>query len=55
MNEAFAKHNLAACVKGGLQMLGYDVGEPLPPQAPLSSSGQHDVRAALEAAGVRVG
>lgn len=54
VNEAFAKHNLAACVKGGLHMLGYDVGDPLPPQAPLSRSGQHDVRTALEAAGVQV-
>ncbi len=35
LNEAFARYNLAACVKGGLAVRGYEVGEPLPPQAPL--------------------
>jgi dihydrodipicolinate synthase/N-acetylneuraminate lyase len=31
LNQAFAKHNLAACIKGGLVLQGYDVGEPLRP------------------------
>jgi dihydrodipicolinate synthase/N-acetylneuraminate lyase len=31
MNQMFAKHNLAACIKGGLELQGYDVGAPLPP------------------------
>ena len=35
LNQAFAKYNLAACIKGGLQLQGYPVGAPLPPQAPL--------------------
>ncbi|TXL64663.1 dihydrodipicolinate synthase family protein [Zeimonas arvi] len=51
LNEAFARHNLAACIKGGLVMQGYPVGQPLPPQAPLSPQGQAEVRAALEAVG----
>ena len=51
LNQAFAKHNLAACIKGGLVMQGYEVGEPLPPQAPLSEQGQREVRAALEMVG----
>ncbi|MFA7665258.1 MAG: dihydrodipicolinate synthase family protein [Burkholderiaceae bacterium] len=51
LNEAFARHNLAACIKGGLVMQGYPVGEPLPPQAPLSVQGQAEVRAVLEALG----
>src|SRR5690606_35294391 len=51
LNQAFARHNLAACIKGGLVMQGYEVGEPLPPQAPLSPAGQAEVRAALEAVG----
>lgn len=51
LNEAFARHNLAACIKGALTMQGYDVGDPLPPQAPLSPAGQQEVRAALEAIG----
>lgn len=51
LNEAFAKHNLAACIKGGLELQGYAVGAPLPPQAPLSAEGVEDVRRALAAVG----
>jgi 4-hydroxy-tetrahydrodipicolinate synthase len=35
INEAFARFNLAACIKAGLQLQGYDVGEPVPPQPAL--------------------
>src|SRR4249919_813412 len=35
INEAFARFNLAACIKVGLQFQGYDVGEPVPPQPAL--------------------
>lgn len=51
LNQAFAKYNLAACVKGGLELQGYAVGAPLPPQAPLSPEGVEDVRRALRAIG----
>ena len=51
LNQAFAAHNLAACVKGGLALQGYAVGAPLPPQAPLSPDGTEEVRRALIAAG----
>ncbi|HXZ53631.1 MAG TPA: dihydrodipicolinate synthase family protein [Burkholderiales bacterium] len=51
LNEAFAKHNLAACVKGALALQGYAVGAPLPPQAPLSADGVEEVRRALAALG----
>jgi len=51
LNQAFAKYNLAACIKGGLQLQGYAVGEPLPPQAPLTPEGVEDVRRALVAIG----
>jgi len=51
LNQAFARHNLAACIKGGLVMQGYAVGAPLPPQAPLSADGQAEVRRALESVG----
>jgi 4-hydroxy-tetrahydrodipicolinate synthase len=37
INEAFARFNLAACIKAGLQIQGYDVGDPVPPQTPLSA------------------
>ena len=51
LNQAFAKYSLAACINGGLVMQGYAVGDPVPPQAPLSAEGQADVRSALEAIG----
>jgi 4-hydroxy-tetrahydrodipicolinate synthase len=51
LNQAFAKYNLAACIKGGLQLQGYPVGEPLPPQAPLPPEGVEEVRRALVAIG----
>jgi len=37
INEAFARYNLAACIKAGLQIQGYAVGDPVPPQAPLGA------------------
>ena len=51
LNQAFAKYNLAACIKGGLQLQGYAVGDPLPPQAALSTEGREEVRRALDAIG----
>jgi 4-hydroxy-tetrahydrodipicolinate synthase len=44
INEAFARYNLAACIKAGLAIQGYDVGDPIPPQAPLTA----DERKAVE-------
>ena len=37
INEAFARFNLAACIKTGLQIQGYAVGDPVPPQAALNA------------------
>jgi dihydrodipicolinate synthase/N-acetylneuraminate lyase len=51
LNQAFARYNLAACIKGALQLQGYAVGAPLAPQAPLSPEGVADVRRALAAIG----
>ncbi len=51
LNQAFARYNLAACIKGGLELQGYAVGAPLAPQAPLSAEGIEDVRRALSAIG----
>jgi 4-hydroxy-tetrahydrodipicolinate synthase len=51
LNQAFAKYNLAACIKGGLELQGYPVGAPLPPQAPLPPEGVEEVRHALLAIG----
>ncbi len=51
LNQAFAKFNLAACIKSGLELQGYPVGQPLSPQAPLSPEDVEEVRGALEAVG----
>ncbi|MEZ5729113.1 MAG: dihydrodipicolinate synthase family protein [Burkholderiaceae bacterium] len=51
LNQAFAKHALAACIKGGLRLQGYEVGDPLAPQSPLSAEGVEDVRRALMSIG----
>jgi dihydrodipicolinate synthase/N-acetylneuraminate lyase len=47
LNQAFGKYNLAACIKGGLELQGYPVGSPLPPQAPLPPEGIEEVKRAL--------
>ncbi|MEJ2374146.1 MAG: dihydrodipicolinate synthase family protein [Pseudolabrys sp.] len=47
INEAFARFNLAACVKAGLEIQGYAVGDPLPPQTPLSAAERGQVEAIL--------
>ncbi len=45
INEAFARFNLAACIKAGLAIQGYAVGDPVLPQAALNA----DARKAVEA------
>src|ERR1700720_3214682 len=47
VKEAFARHHLAACIKAGLAMQGYDVGDPVPPQAALSANERKVVEAVL--------
>ena len=47
INEAFARFNLAACIKAGLQWQGYAVGDPVPPQAALTSDERKAVEAVL--------
>jgi 4-hydroxy-tetrahydrodipicolinate synthase len=38
INEAFARYNLAACIKAGLAIQGYEVGDPIAPQAALTAT-----------------
>jgi 4-hydroxy-tetrahydrodipicolinate synthase len=47
INEAFARYNLAACIKAALEMQGYPVGEPVPPQAALTTDERRVVEAML--------
>jgi 4-hydroxy-tetrahydrodipicolinate synthase len=51
VNEAFARYNLAACIKAALAIQGYDVGDPIAPQKPLTT----DERQAVEAVLAEVG
>lgn len=48
LNLAFQKYSLAACVKAGLEMQGFPVGAPLPPQSQLHSEEKAVVRKVLE-------
>jgi len=47
VNEAFARFNLAACIKAGLAIQGYDVGDPIQPQAALTAEQRKIVEAVL--------
>src|SRR6201997_338025 len=47
VNEAFARYNLAACIKAALAIQGYDVGDPIPPQATLTTEERKVVEAVL--------
>jgi len=48
LNVAFQRYSLAACVKAGLEMQGFAVGPPLPPQKQLDRQGRKVVRKVLE-------
>jgi len=47
LNEAFARYNLAGCIKAGLAIQGYEVGDPVPPQAALTADERKVVEAVL--------
>lgn len=49
INEAFARFNLAACIKAALQLQGYAVGDPLAPQAALSAAERKTIKSILAA------
>lgn len=48
LNVAFQRYSLAACVKAGLEMQGFPVGPPLPPQKQLESEGRKVVQKILK-------
>jgi 4-hydroxy-tetrahydrodipicolinate synthase len=51
VNEAFARYNLAACIKAALAIQGYDVGDPVPPQRALTADERKAVEAVLREVG----
>src|SRR5580698_2197449 len=54
INEAFARFNLAACIKAALTLQGYDVGDPILPQRPFGAGERRIVAAALAAVSDKV-
>jgi len=52
LNVAFQRYSLAACVKAGLEMQGFPVGSPLPPQQQLDEEGKRVVSQILTTIGV---
>jgi 4-hydroxy-tetrahydrodipicolinate synthase len=51
VNEAFARYNLAACIKAALSIQGYDVGDPVAPQKALTEDEREVVEAVLREVG----
>src|SRR3981081_2818613 len=51
LNEAFARYNLAACIKAGLAIQGYEVGDPVAPQARLAPDERKAVETVLRQIG----
>jgi 4-hydroxy-tetrahydrodipicolinate synthase len=51
INEVFARFNLAACIKAGLEMQGYAVGDPMPPQVAPNADERRTIEKALSEVG----
>ncbi len=49
INEVFAKYSLAPCIKAGLQLQGFEVGDPLPPQTAVTGPARAEIQEALRA------
>jgi len=48
INEVFARFSLAACIKAGLSVQGYEIGDPVPPQTPLGEAERKLVKQLLD-------
>src|SRR5579871_1180946 len=48
LNEVFQRYALAACVKAGLELQGFEVGDPIAPVPALGRDARDEIRAALE-------
>lgn len=51
LNVAFERYSLSACVKAGLEMQGFPVGPPAPPQKQLNAEARKAVQKILENVG----
>jgi 4-hydroxy-tetrahydrodipicolinate synthase len=48
INSLFQKFGLAACIKAGLEIQGFPVGDPIPPQKTLTISEKEEIAHALK-------
>ena len=48
INQSFSRFGLTACVKAGLEHLGYEVGDPVPPLLPLSAEARSSVARTID-------
>ena len=48
INELFARFSMAACIKTGLELQGFAVGDPIHPQKGLSAADRGEIAAALD-------
>ena len=53
INRIFQKYALAACIKACLEIQGFPVGPPVPPQQPLSGAAREEVGKVLQELGAR--
>jgi 4-hydroxy-tetrahydrodipicolinate synthase len=53
INRIFQKYALAACIKGCLELQGFAVGAPVPPQQPLTGPALQEVEKVLQELGVQ--
>lgn len=51
INEIFAKYSIAGCIKTALQLQGFAVGDPLPPQVPLDGAAREEIAEVLRSVG----
>jgi 4-hydroxy-tetrahydrodipicolinate synthase len=51
VNEIFAKYSIASCIKTALDLQGFKVGNPLPPQRPLNEIERAEIAAVLHGIG----
>ncbi|MCG8708467.1 dihydrodipicolinate synthase family protein [Brenneria sp. 4F2] len=47
INEIFARYSIAGCIKTALQLQGFAVGDPLPPQPSLDESARKEIAEVL--------
>lgn len=51
VNEIFAKYSIASCIKAALDLQGFKVGNPLPPQRPLNEAERGEIADVLRGIG----